>query len=112
MIRDIDVSMNHFLQGVNLLEPTMTPTVTVTRILRDVLQIPIPRMAKLQNHVEKINLAASDPVIRTNAIINQKLVRIVGENILGAGYYHAEMVEDSPPANLTSTLISKKQCGK
>lgn len=75
----------------------MTPGITITRILRDILRIPVPNTVKQLGPIERISLATTDAVIGNNMKINRFLVSLVGENILSTG------MEDTPAANVTKS---------
>ncbi|CAL8137147.1 unnamed protein product [Orchesella dallaii] len=90
------ILIDPLLEGINQLESTMTPGVIVTRILRDIMRIPVPNLTKRLNTVESLSLAVTDAVVGNNMNLNRLLVTLVGDNILGQT--KGQNIEESPTA--------------
>lgn len=79
----------------------MTPGIVVTRILRDILGIPVPNMIKYLKSREKSTLEDTDALIRSNLNASRLLVTMLGESVLRTRL----VIEDSPQKeNITGKL--------
>lgn len=82
----------------------MTPGITVTRILRNILRIPVPNTVRQLGNIERLSLAVTEPVIGNNLSPNRALLSIVSENILSSGAFDVPAV---PSLNITRSKPSK-----